>query len=612
MSGLRLVLLSIVIGLSAMAIMGYSIAQTTYPRHVNPAEITEEAPPDLLLVTIYGGVVDAASKGNYTEAVSRLKEAYRVYAPEPLRFIINRFHELLSDEVSLLNQTDVQIELARIFIEQGFTRNASKHLQEASTALAKARIIHTELEAASRELTRAIPMPLGGQLRTLALLIEAYGLDIDELAEMLKGIQPAHTSLTISVEEAEAWVGSDVAVIGALSLEDGTPLEGRLVTITIDGAPAAEAVTGRGGVFRTTLRIPYIYKPKISVQALFKPSGADVGALAASKSNEVEVNLLYLAPRLEVWLDRERVLPTESLTVTGLVDVPGLEVWLEGLNRTLRGIVDERGGFRFTFTVPPDAAEGPQTLKIRTSARHVYAPATAAVRVEVYRIPLELEVEVPPLSLAGLPSVVRGLLRGPMDGVEGAVVRVEGFGAVSVVETDGEGRFEAQLLVPLTHSSGWHQVTILVNPSEPYYKTTGINVASLILNPYLLIIPLGLAAFLTNNLFSLRRTKPHAVVSEDALPEAPEPAAGEISQLSLIYLKAAEIVAVVTGEELRASDTVRGYLDRVRPKLGRSVESFERLSFMLEEEVYGGVMQDVSEALTLLEKLRSTLGVVEL
>ncbi len=594
--------------ISISLMMGQSTAQTAHPRHVNPAEISEEIPPGLLLLTIYRGVVEAVSIGNYTEAISRLGEAYRVYVPEPLRYIMRRFHELLQVEVSLLNETGTHIELARGLIELGFIRDAGEQLREASINLAKANLTHTELQSASQEFSRRIPIPIGDPLRSLTILIETYGLRIEELAGRLRGIQPTQTSLWIRVEEGEAWVGSQITLMGTLSTMDGMPLENRWATINLDGMQAAEVMTGPGGHFRTALRVPFIYKPELSIQALFKPKGPDIGTLAASRSNVIEVRLLYLTPTLKIEVDKGRILPTEDLTVIGLVDVPGLEVWARGFGRTLREVADERGSFKFTFRIPAEAAEGFQTLEIGTSARDLYAPARATARVEVYRYPLELEVEIPTLTLAGLPVGVRGHLQGPMGHVKGAVVRVEGFELMRAVETDGEGRFEVYLQVPLTQSSGWHQITVQAHPSEPHYRMPSMRRNLLILNPYLLIIPLTMVAILTRGLLSSRRPKPQGVEAEEAQPEAPRPVARELAGIPLIYLKAVEIVARATREELRPSDTVREYLERVRPKLGGALEPFERLTWILEEEVYGGLKPDISEATLLLEELQRNLG----
>ncbi|MBS7638649.1 hypothetical protein KEJ49_07215, partial [Candidatus Bathyarchaeota archaeon] len=210
--------------------------------------------------------------------------------------------------------------------------------------------------------------------------------------------------------------------------------------------------------------------------------------------------------------------------------------------------------------------------------------------------------------LAGLQVGVRGHLQGPMGHVKGATVRAEGFEAIRTVEADSEGRFEVYLQVPLTQSSGWHQIMVQANPSEPHYRAPSTRKAVLILNPYLLIIPMTLAAILTRSLLSSRRPKPQGVEAEEARPEAPRPVIEELVGIPSIYLKAVGMVARATREELRPSDTVREYLGRVRPKLGRGLETFERLTWILEEEVYGGLKPDISKATLLLEELERILG----
>ncbi|MEM3070947.1 MAG: hypothetical protein QW638_08655 [Candidatus Bathyarchaeia archaeon] len=596
--------------LSILLLLGQSIAQATYPRHVNPAELSEEIPTGMLLLTIYREIVEAAIMGNYTEAYSRLGEAYRVYVPEALRYILLRFHELLEGEVSLLNETDVQIELARALRELGFIKDAWDHLQNASISLAKANLTHTELQAASQELSRRIPMPIGDPLRRLGNLIESYGLRIEELAMMLRGEEPTATSLSIRVEELEAWVGSQITITGSLTLEAGEPLENRMVAIHLDGERVAEASTGRGGLFGVDLKLPYIYKPTLTIQAVFRPSGPDIGTLAASRSNTVELRLLYLTPTLSIQLDKARVLPTEILIITGKVDVPGLEVWARGLGRTLRTAADEDGAFSLALRVPAEASEGYQTLEVGTSARGLIGPSHTSTVVEVYRHLMEVEVEAPAVALAGLPIEVRGVLKGPMGPLGGARVRVEGFGVTTATETDETGRFTAPLRAPLTLSSGWHRILVEASPSEPIYRIQSMSRNILMVNPYLLIIPAALAAILSRSLLAARRPKPREGEIEEARPQPPREVeeAGELTGIPLLYLKAVEMVARASGEELKGNDTVREYLERVRPRLGRALEPFERLTWMLEAEVYGGLKVELSEANLHLEELKRILG----
>ncbi|HID18117.1 TPA: hypothetical protein EYP27_01080, partial [Candidatus Bathyarchaeota archaeon] len=90
----------------ASAVTAQTIGLITLPRHVNPAEVQPERPDPLALLNIYSLTVEAALLGDYDLASSRLKEAFKVYAPEDLKYVVGRFNELLDEELELLNQTD--------------------------------------------------------------------------------------------------------------------------------------------------------------------------------------------------------------------------------------------------------------------------------------------------------------------------------------------------------------------------------------------------------------------------------------------------------------------------------------------------------------------------
>ena len=598
--------------LASVLLAGQLIAQAALQRHINPTEAPEEGLPGSLFLAIYRGAIDASIMGNYTEARSRLGEALKLYIPEALRYIIERFHQLLEETVSLLNMTHAEIEEAEANYELGFYEKAWESLNGASISLARARITLSELRAASRELTRMGPLTylqreLEILMDRLEALSESYDASIRSLAEMLRGAKAMGTRLLIEAEEGEAWVGSKVTVRGILTSELDEPLENRSVTIYIGGRPSAQPITDEKGLFKAHLTIPLTYMPETWIQATFNPSGPDLGLLAASSSNMVRLRLLYLTPSLSIGLDKPRAIPTENFTITGQVDTPGLEVWASCLGMRLRAEADEDGRFKLIMRVPGDAAEGIHKIEVGTSARGIYGPARSSASIMVYRHQLNVDVELPPAAIAGLAMMVKGRVQGPLGPIPEMRVRIRAFGASETVMADGEGRFEAHLGVSHTHPSGLYPVEVEPIPSEPYYKAPSLRREVLTINPILLIPPAALAAIIARSLISARGPR-RPREAEEAPQEPAAPEAEGLTGIPLIYHRAAEAVSRATLIEQRASDTVREYLERVRPRLGGGLEPFERLTHILEEEVYGGVRHDPEEAGRLLEELLRILG----
>ena len=79
------------------------------PRHVNPSEIPETSPNMVDLLSIYTIIIDRAVFEDYVESLRNLDESMKTYIPKDLKYIYDRFNELLRNEIDMLNLSLIHI-----------------------------------------------------------------------------------------------------------------------------------------------------------------------------------------------------------------------------------------------------------------------------------------------------------------------------------------------------------------------------------------------------------------------------------------------------------------------------------------------------------------------
>jgi tetratricopeptide (TPR) repeat protein len=595
-----------------LILVGAIIPQVTalivLPRHVNPAEVQPEKPDPIALLALYGLSVEAASLGDYDLASSRLREAFKVYVPEDLKYIVGRFNELLDEELRLLNQTDSCIKACRNLLNLGLIDEAQNKADEGYGYLRKALMVYWELEEASNRLSRIIPVNLIPILNNLQKLINSYAEQLKNLRgdiaeKRLEGI--VETRLRIWADKSEAWVGSQISISGILTDENGKGIPNRTVVVHAAGN-SYEAATSTDGMFKADIQIPYVYRPEVTVYATFTPTGSDIGWLAWSKSNELKIRLLYETPMIQASLDKVEVKPLETVTVSGLVSPAELKIWVKafGVKRELAPNPD--GSFNLILTVPAYASDGIQKVEIGTYPKGRIAPTTQTLTLRVYRLPVSLTLHTPICTISGLSFEVSGAVSANGSPLSGARILIDGLGSHVEVRTDANGFFKAGLTIPHSLHTGWHPLTVTVKPKEPWLKEAHQTVAIPSVNAYMVAIPVALAIILARSVWPSKR-KPKPPVREAPIkPPLPTPVES-LQGVPAIYLAAVKLVESSTGVAMNPSDTIREYLSKIESLIGEAVIPFRKLSFMLEEEVYGGIQVSIDEAKSLLEEVKVRL-----
>ncbi|MCD6312812.1 MAG: DUF4129 domain-containing protein [Thaumarchaeota archaeon] len=598
-----------------IALISSSIIVPNLPRHLDPQQVEPELPSKLGLLTLYGSVIDSVVVGDFIGASEAMEDLLKIYVPENLRYIYDRFNELLDRELQKLNETNVQLNECESELSEGLLEDAEERLEKAGRALAEAEIIQQELEDSSREVARTFGIPfsqLSERVGKLEELIKSYRERLSLLSAELGRLREAKisdTRLMIWANCSEVLIGSGIRIEGFLLDEYGNPLEGRAISIYAERKKVKELLTRDDGGFEAVVAAPQVYKPEVELFAEYVPSGADVGRFRASRSNVIVLKLTYEIPEIEASINATNLLPLEAFEIFGQVktlsgQLPD-KIYLSAFGNTISTEISEDGIFKLALRVPSSASTGAHELILYTRPSGILAPAREVLELKVYRLPVRLEVEAPKIALSGTSITLR--VRVLAEGNPSGEVMLRSFGSSSSIPARS-GVLLLNLTAPLTAFSGIELVKLTFNPKSPIYESSSAQVEILILNPLTALVPIAAALYLMRigfrGLSSMRRIalekgEVEAIekIRERAVRRAPE-------GISRIYLEAVRLVEELIGVRRRSSETIREFLERVSERLGEGALAFEELSYMAEAAIYGEVEPDLDLARHLLEAIR--------
>jgi hypothetical protein len=610
-----LVILVVVAGLLSYSLIQFRVPLKPVVRHVNPAAEAEQPPLPTFLALMVTNVFDSLIGGDYKAAAEGLKTLGAAYIPERYRFIAERFMQLLNEASSLLNDTGGLLDRAEALITLGGGEDAKPLLNEASGKLASANATCIELRSACEELARTFSLPTGELRRRVddlgRVIEELYGRLLRLLETIEKQTTLEDSYLTVDVEPKTVWTGGSIEVSGRLYTAK-VPLNGRSVQIYVDGAELAEAVTGGEGEFHAKVSLPYIYKPKIPIQARYMTKGLDSEAYKPSASNIVEVSLLYVKPAIKAETVGE-ALPGKTFILKGSVEaerpLPYSAVKVSWAGASLTASLED-GRFKATLYTPEGISDGEHSLKVEAQAWQTFAPAEATVRVKVQRLPLNVTLQPPIVIFAGFPSNLNGKI---VYSHEGFNVTVRAIFAGQAYTAHSSGEFSVGLAVPSTFFSGYQDYEVYVSPDLPWYRSAALRGSILVVNPLTVLFPFGLVSALALKLSRGRRiegAEPEEVFQgQEAQRQAPVKAYSAASGLEWLidmYWQAVVIVSRLTGVYMKPFMTMREYLDAVRHGLGGLRAGFEALTVAAEKALYSPAVsaEEVESARKALEELK--------
>ena len=611
--------------LSLVAIMlASSPIMQNITRHVNPSELPEEYPNVIDLLSIYATIIDKASLEDFGESLRNLNESMRIHVPEYVKYVYNRFNELLRDELNKLNSTRIYIDIAKLNILLGQLEYARGNLSSAAYTLAEANLTYIELSRSVNEFERMLRIPLNqlaSKLASLGELLTKYSNEIRELWDRLEALRRAgleETQIFIWVDRDSVWTGETVQLNGFLRSGGGYPLEGRAVSMFLDGKKTTLLTTDNRGFFSTKLLTRGVYKPTIEVHVEYTPSGEDVGRYKSSKSNTIIIYILYDEPVIYAKLSRSRAYPDQLVHVYGWVNTSlgrlPEKIYMSIFGVTFSSNLKGNGTFDFTFRVPEDVEEGFYNVRLYTKASGIIAPSEKTLTILVEKIPLNVTYSAPAIVLSGGKIVVTGRVTdsfGPLImPLAYSRVTISGFGNQFTAYSDEDGVFTVSIDVPISTMTGRLNLSLLVEPPSQLYKAHILSVEVFVINPLTIIVPSIVFAIALVYAVPIVREVRASIAGRrilETMEEGVEEFILEIPRSKFFYTKAASIVGEATGIYIRDHETMREYLARVKEHLGEAYQIFEKISMLAERELYGGERADRAIVAKLLRRLRGKL-----
>lgn len=583
-------------------ILAYTIILTIqqYPilfrRHVDPNSETEKYPYSIYLTTFLTLTFDELVKGNFTGTLERLKMLNQTYVPPTLKYVFERFRSLMKDLTIKLDDTDSLLNYAKLLIDSGREDYARNPLNAAGYNLAEANITYSQLKVSVEEFSKSFLLPrtqISQKVEGIQLLLESMYFrlyDLLDLIEFQRNLK--ETYLTIQAYPETLWVGSTVTVQGKLYTHD-TILANKNVILYFEGQKFSELKTSSDGTFTYTLNVPYTYKPKVSINAKYFPEGSDKNTYKPTVSNTIQLNLLYISPKIEMKIIG-KPLPGKYFTVEGKVfaetTLPYDQIKLSWLKTTTVTKL-EGEAFKLTLKVPETLADGKYLLKAEAPSSGIFAPASTTLYVNVQRIPINITLNVPPIAISGIESSIRGKI--VYSGEECFNSTIKFVLAQEYVENAGE-EFAIKFTPPLTMFSGPQMYKVQVRPQLPWYSGLEVEGRIFVINPITVAVPVGLVSAVAVRV--LRHERRKAAEAEVEAEKVEEEKRFQEKEYHFVregfewiinaYWQAVVIVSNITKIEMKPSMTMREYLNLVKDAGKQYYSSFEKISIAAEKVLY--------------------------
>ncbi len=612
--------LAIVCLLATPAACSPGYGQPAYHPHQDPATAQELADPVALLL-FYGSALDLAAIGQYQDGQSLLDELKEANIPGELGFIIDRFNALGQQLFTALANLESLLDEASSLLAENNIGDAEQKLDQAGQLVDDARLILEELglaidvlgdslgvvaELASSELEPAHERlsQILGRLNLLVDKLEQLRLSLVQDKNQAEAVL-IPTELSLSVTPASLFVGDDITVSGQLTA-GLSGLGGRGLTLLLDDEPIT-TTTDPDGSFSTSLTIPYNYVTTMTLRALYAPSGSDGNTYTASSSPPVVISTRFYSSQIEVSVP-EDIHPGLPVTISGQLSSTGSTI-----ERTLRLFLDNRliaedtirDDFTIQFTPSPELTSGRYSLTLEVTSQGRYLGTSKSLDINISMIPVQADIQTPQLIILPESINIRGRVYHSDGSLEDAELRLTFGDSVTTARTSSLGSFNATLEAPFDlFLFGPQQLTVTLEPVEPWYAPLELEIQIIIINPAL--IGFMLVAFLSAGLLTYRRrtkaprqkgaTSPRAGFQQPS-PARPRPRRhyelkGIRGRILLAYLQALAAVEKATGTSLAPQTTLREFLGAATPFLAAALGAFNELTTMAEVAMYSSHQPD--------------------
>lgn len=412
------------------------------------------------------------------------------------------------------------------------------------------------------------------------------------------------TQITLKISPPAAFVGEKIKFWGRLS-SGGEPLGGRKVTLLLDGAEYATAVTDEDGNFRSAFKVPYRYVPELILEALYRPRGEDVGLYLASKSPAVKLRVLFYTAGLNLKLP-DKAYPGLKTEIAGKFDYgehPVLkrrpvEVYLDD---SFMSRAEVGPDFSLLLRPAPEIELGKHRLTISAPAKGRYAPVVASAYLNVVQAMPVVKLDLPRWALVPGRIRIGGQVFSEVGPVREGKIKLKLGRAEAEGISAEDGSFAVRLQMGLgPELIGSQALRILVLPQEPWNSAATLSTKLLLVNWVnsggVLLLLLGLALLVRRRLRRLglpRRVEKPSIVPQ--VVEEVRPAVGLVEDLPAgephrrilgWYERIARLIQRALKLSFRPQQTLREFLREVSPYLGPAAGLFAELTYLTERLLY--------------------------
>ena len=266
-------------------------------------------------------------------------------------------------------------------------------------------------------------------------------------------------------------------------------------------------------------------------------------------------------------------------------------------------LTEERVRDQFSLQVipPPQLSTGKHSLTLVAVPQEHYAGASTTLTIHISRMPIQTEIQVPQTTILPKSIQISGQVYHDLGPLPDARVELNFKGYSSLVKTSADGSFKVSIKTPLDLSLvGPQELTILIEPAEPWYASLEVKRWTLTINP--VSSGLMLVAFISLGvmLFSRVRARPGrpgelglTVSARPLKPVTLAPAPGRKPEFTDIkgrilsaYLTGLDAVVRATGTPMALHITLREFLNAVTPKLPKATKAFTELTIIAESALY--------------------------
>ena len=622
--------------LVAVYLTSQCLAQPTHIPHEDPSKVKETLSP-LWLLTYYGNVLSLMSSEDYANALNLIGMMNLTYMPSNVKYVVERFNSLLEALAKKLNQTEDMLTQASTLLNAYRLTEAKSKLEEAGITLGSANITLIELEQALGELAGKVGVftsPAGSKVREaynklvdLTLKLRTLWLKYLELlrslrneASVVEALELKETRLDIWLSRTEAWVGETVEVYGSLT-SGGLHLPDRLISITLGGSVVSTIYTNGSGAFTAKLEIPHIYVSSLTVKAVYRPQGEDVRVYRPCESRELTIKILF--HRVELKVEHpSKVYPGRSFEVRGYaLTETGGPVYGLTVKASLAGVYDSTstgsdGYFKLSIRADPRLHVGIYKLTVESNPMGIYAPGHYAGSLEVVKAKLKLTVSAPSIIVIPANVQIEGEATSELEIVKGVTITAILADSLNATRLS-DGSFNLSLNIPISPMlSGMYTLTVNAYPEDPWNQSATYTASILIVNPVNAIlalaasIPIAIMAFKS---VKTRRRAVEAFKKPEVMPEAapiivkpPQALEGDWAPVLECYLKALDAISKAFKLSPEPSETLREFLNRIKPTLKGLTVYFGELTSMVEFALYSPTKPsrgDFERAESLVDKM---------